>query len=218
MTRHSQRGLTLPELLIALLIFAMISGASVYALRLSVEGRDQLEEADAAIRDMQIARLIIKQDLATVALRTVRDEFGVPAPAPFLGGAGLALRKPVEGETLLLAFVRRGWENPGDVAPRPSLQAVEYLVVADKVVRRVRPYLDDASGQPRTDRVLFSDVTSVKIGFYAGEVSGRINWADLWPQGCAGALCPPPEAVQLTMTTARFGELEQLFWIGEIEP
>ena len=34
MTRPSQRGLTLPELLIALLVFAMISGAAVYALRL----------------------------------------------------------------------------------------------------------------------------------------------------------------------------------------
>lgn len=209
--RKEQQGLTLPELLIALLIFAMISGASVYALRLTVEGRSQLEESDKAIRDMQIARLILKQDLAQVAPRVIRDEFGFAYPAAFLGGDGLSFRKPVDGEQALMAFVRRGWANPGDKAPRSTLQAVEYLVIGDRLVRRVRPYLDDARGQPRSDRTLIAGVTSVSVGFYAGEVSGRLNWADLWPApGGEG----PPDAVRLLLTTERFGELEQLFWIN----
>ena len=63
MSRSSQRGLTLPELLIALLVFALISGAAVYSLRLSVEGREQLEKVDNDIRDMQIFRQVVKQDL-----------------------------------------------------------------------------------------------------------------------------------------------------------
>jgi general secretion pathway protein J len=211
MKRTRQQGLTLPELLIALLIFAMISGASVYALRLTVEGRAQLEETDKAIRDMQIARLILKQDLAQVAPRVVRDEFGYAYPAAFLGGGALSFRKPVEGERALMAFVRRGWANPDDKAPRSTLQAVEYLVIGDRLVRRVRPYLDDARGQPRSDRALIAGVTSVSVGFYAGEVSGRLNWADLWPApGGEG----PPDAVRLVLTTERFGELEQLFWVN----
>lgn len=216
--RRAQLGLTLPELLIALLIFAMISGAAVYALRLTVEGREQLEEADGAVRDMQISRLIIKQDLATIAFRTVRDEFGVAAPAPFIGGDGVALRKPVDGETLLMAFVRRGWDNPDDASPRSTLQAVEYLLIGDGLVRRVRPYLDDATGQKRTDRVLLKGLSSAKFSFYQGEISGRIDWVDLWPSTCSGAACAPPKAARLVIATRRFGELEQLFWIGELAP
>lgn len=216
--RRAQLGLTLPELLIALLIFAMISGASVYALRLSVEGREQLEAADAAVRDMQIARLILKQDLATIAFRTMRDEFGAASPAPFVGGDGIALRKPVDGETLMMSFVRRGWDNPDDAAPRSTLQAVEYLFIGDSLVRRVRPYLDDAAGQARTDRVLLKGLTSAKFSFYQGEVSGRIDWVDLWPPSCRGAACEPPKAVRLVTATPRFGEIEQLFWIGELSP
>ena len=117
----------------------------------------------------------------------------------------------------MLAFVRRGWDNPDDRAPRSTLQAVEYLMMGDTLVRRVRPYLDDARDQPRIDRVLLSGVSDLTVGFYAGEVSGRLNWADIWPQGCTGPTCQPPEALQLNLTTKRFGEIEQLFWIGDIE-
>lgn len=212
MRRHDQRGLTLPEVLIALLIFAMIAGAAVYALRLTVEGREQLQRADRDIRDMQIARLVIKEDLAQLAPRIARDEFGNPAPAAFVGGDGLADRTPAEGERLLMAFVRRGWANPGDATPRSTLQAVEYLQIDDALVRRVRPYLDDARGQKRIDRVLIAGVSSVSLAFFAGEVSGRLTWADLWPQTPGG---DPPDALRMTLTSKRFGELEQLFWINE---
>ena len=214
MNRISQRGLTLPELLIALLVFAMISGAAVYALRLSIEGREQLEEADRDIRGMQMMRLILKQDLAGFVDRRVRDEFGNKYPASFLGGDGLSFRPPVDGERLLMAFVRRGWTNPDDAAPRSSLQAVEYLIIGENLVRRVRPYLDDARGQPRTDRVLVENVSNFKIDFFTGQETGAgLVYSALWPapQGTGEA----PEAIRISFTTPRFGEIEQIFWVGK---
>lgn len=214
MTLRSQRGLTLPELLIALLIFAMISGAAVYALRLSVEGREQLEAADADIRDMQMARLILKRDFQGAVNRTVRDEFGNSYPAPFLGGDGLSFLPRVEGERLLMALVRRGWENPDDRAPRSTLQAVEYLMVGEDFVRRTRPYLDDARGQPHVDRVLLKGVPDLKLDFFTGqEASTGFVYSNLWPapQG-TGSI---PSAVRLSATTERFGPIEQIFWIGK---
>lgn len=215
MSAAGQRGLTLPELLIALLIFAMISGAAVYALRLSVEGREQLETADRDIREMQIARRIIKEDLALTTDRIVRDEFGNPLPASFIGGSGLAFRKLVEGEQSLVIFVRRGWINPDDRAPRSTLQAVEYLVKDGNLVRRVRPYLDDARDQPRFDRVLIGGVSNVSIVFATGnETSSGAEFIDLWPTPRSdGAITPP--AIRLMLTTKRFGEIEQLFWLGK---
>lgn len=215
MSRSSQRGLTLPELLIALLVFALISGAAVYSLRLSVEGREQLEKVDNDIRDMQIFRQVVKQDLFRLVMRTVRDEFGNLLPAPFLGGKGLSFRLPVEGEQSLLIFVRGGWANPDDRAPRSTLQAVEYLVKDGDLVRRVRPYLDDARGQPRNDRVLLADVSGVEIGFFTGEETGSgLQFSELWP--LPGSK-PAPEAIRLTLTTKRFGKIEQLFWIGDVK-
>ncbi len=214
MRRHRQKGVTLPELLIALLVFAMISGVAVYALRLSVEGREQLGIADAAIREMQIARLVIKEDLLQVVPRITRDEFGNANPAAFLGGAGLAFRPPKNGETLLVAFVRSGWDNADNLSPRSTLQAVEYVIVGEKLVRRTRPYLDDARGQPRTDRTLLSAVSGASVGFFAGETTAGLQWAELWPSPQAqGAI---PAGVRLTLTTKGFGSFEQLFFIGEV--
>ena len=49
-----QTGFTLPELLIALFIFALISGAAVYTLRLSIEGRGQVGRMDGVVRDLEV--------------------------------------------------------------------------------------------------------------------------------------------------------------------
>lgn len=213
MKRSLQRGLTLPELLIALLVFAMISGAAVYALRLSVEGREQLEHVDKDIREFQIMRQVLKQDFSGIVLRKVRDDFGNSLPAAFLGGKGLSFRLPAEGEKSLMVFVRRGWTNPDNRAPRSTLQAVEYLIKGEDLVRRVRPYLDDARGQPRTDRVLIAGVADAEVGFFTGaEASSGLVFSELWPLPQSKGV---PEAIRLTMTTKRFGKLEQLFWLGD---
>jgi hypothetical protein len=96
------------------------------------------------------------------------------------------------------------------------LQAVEYLVKGSDLCRRVRPYLDDARDQPRTDRVLVSNVSDVEIGFATGlEIAGRAEFVDLWPTPVARA--DFPQALRITMTAKRFGRLEQLFWLGRSE-
>ena len=191
----------------------MISGVAVYALRLTVEGRDQLGAADAFIRDMQVARIVIKEDLLLAAPRITRDEFGNRNPGAFMGGKGLAFRVPKDGEAVLLAFVRRGWANTGAAAPRPTLQAVEYLLIDDRLVRRSRPYLDDAERQPRMDRTLLTGVGAAEVAFFLNETSAGINWVELWPSPQVSA--PIPAAVKLTLTMKSFGVFEQLFYLGE---
>jgi general secretion pathway protein J len=216
MNRARQKGLTLPELLIALVIFSFISAAAVYALRIAVEGREQLSIADKAIREFQVSRLVMKEDLAQIALRPTRDEFGDARRPAFAGGAGVALGPPKEGEKVLLAFVRRGWDNPDAEAPRPTLQAVEYIETGGRLVRRTRPYLDDARGQPRHDRTLMSGVETAAVQFLGGETSAGLTWVELWPSAQGGGFVP--KAVKLTLTTRSFGVVEQWFWIGEIAP
>jgi len=212
--RAGQRGVTLPELLIALLVFAMISSAGVYALRLAVDGKEQLDASDAMLREWRLARIMIRQDMAQLAPRTVRDEFGQQQNAAFLGGAGFAARAPVAGEEPLAGFVRRGWTNPEDAAPRPALQYVEYILKEGDVVRRTRAYLDAARNQPSTDRVLFAGVDNVRISFLAGETSEELQWSTMWPT--PGAANFAPLAIRLEFESDRIGPVEQLFWVGAI--
>lgn len=212
--KRGQHGLTLVELLVAMLVFSFVASASVYALRLSINARDQLEAADGRIAEIEIARIVLKEDLAQIVDRPARDEFGDKARAAFRGGAEIRLRNPVPGETLLMGFVRGGWANPGGDAPRSSLQYVEYLEKNGALVRRIRPFLDAARGQPQYDRILISDARDIEVRFLAGEIRGELDWAASWPLPGAGSA--PPQAVSLRFVSDRFGALRDDFWIGRI--
>lgn len=214
-----QRGLTLPELLVALLIFSVVAAATVAALRLGVEARDQLKDAEARLAEMQIAAVVMKEDFAQARLRPVRDEFGDAAGPAFRGGIEARPRTEPAGERRLLAFVRAGWANPGADAPRSSLQYVEYLEKDGGLVRRIRPFPDDARGQKRFDRTLIGAVSGVRFQFLAGEVRGGLDWIDLWPPPGANAAAAPwaPRAVLLKFDSPRYGPVEERFWIGALE-
>ena len=214
MTRRAQRGVTIPELLIALLVFAFIASVGVYSVRLAIDGREQLVEADDALREWQLARIIIRQDLAQIVNRSVRDEFGERHAGPFIGGLGFSGRTPVSGETPLVGFVRGGWANYDPSTPRSTLQYVEYILKDGDILRRTRPYLDDARNQPETDRLLFEEVENVELTFLLGENSRGLEWTEDWPTGSASA---PPQAMRLTFISERFGEMEQLFWLGAFD-
>lgn len=212
MRRARQRGLTLPELLVALFVFALISSVGVYVLRLAVDGREQLTSVDETLREWQLARIIIRQDLMQAVNRTVRDEFGEYQPGPMLGGLGFSGRTPEAGERPLVAFVRGGWSNYDARTPRSSLQYVEYVLKDDDIVRRSRAYLDDVRDLPERDRAVFQGVDNVVFDFLLGETTRGLEWSENWPAGAAAM----PRAVRLRFVTEKYGEIEQLFWIGDV--
>ena len=214
--KAEQAGLALPELLIALLIFSMISAAGVGALRIAIEAREQFEAADDALRQWQSFDAVVKDDLTNLAPRVARDEFGDPAPAAFVGGRALELiTVGRNGETPLFAFVRGGRENPGYREPRSNLQHVEYVLRGDAIFRRARPYVDDAPNAAETERrVLYGLAGGARASFLFGQNSRGLEWVDTWPGG--GGAAAPPRALRLSTSTARYGSLELLFWIGDV--
>lgn len=212
MMRRSQRGMTLPEVLVALLMFSAIAATSVQALRLGVESRDQLEAMNARMKSEQLSRLLIKEDLAQIVLRTVRDEFGTTNTAPFRGNLTRYGGSAADDETTLAAFVRRGWINPEAESPRSALQYVEYIFRDGVLIRRARIYPDGAPGADVMERELFTGLDQVRAAFLVGEARGELQWADIWPTGGASL----PKALSLTFERNGAPPLTQLFWIGEI--
>ena len=214
--RRAQKGLTLPEVLIALLVFSMIASASVYALRLGVDSRDQLDAADRALKNLQIARILIKEDLAQIVQRPVRDEFGVSLPNVFTGGQAVFGGRVEDDETVLFSFVRNGWINPGSLSPRSALQYVEYVFRDGAVVRRSRAYLDEASNGDETERTVFEGLTDARAEFLNGELRGELVWVEAWPASGGALAVRPPRAVALTIEEESLAPLRQLFWIGDV--
>ena len=83
----SARGFTLVEVLVALVVFSIMSAASVYTLRLSVEARDQVSAAQEKTRSIDLMRTVMKQDIFQMIARPVRDEFGALNEQWFYGGS-----------------------------------------------------------------------------------------------------------------------------------
>ena len=214
MSKRAQIGVTLPEVMISLLIFALIASASVYALRLGVDSREQLGVADSRLKNLQIARTLIKEDMAQIVPRQVRDEYGGVSSAAFAGGQTVFAGRVEDDEKILVAFTRGGWLNPRASSPRSALQRVEYIFKGNTVVRRTRVYLDEAPNTEFAERVLFDGVEDARAEFLIGEFRGELDWGDVWPttDQTSGA----PRAIAIIVDRGEETPLRQLFWIGDL--
>ncbi|GAB4523493.1 MAG: type II secretion system minor pseudopilin GspJ [Parvularculaceae bacterium] len=178
-----KRGFTLVEMLIALLVFSIVSAAAIAVMRISIVSKERIDAASGRIGDIQIARSLMKADFAQAVSRPARDEFGNEEPA-FAGGA------PAVGGDALVALTRAGWINPGGAAARASLQRVEYVFREDVLIRRTRTYLDQGAGAAETETRLLDGLERVEFSFNIGPG----EWSDEFR---AAAVADFPRAVRL---------------------
>ena len=193
--RRAQAGFTLAETLVAMFVFALLATSGAAILFQTLEGKTRLEAETAELAQLTALHAALKADLAQVAPRLARDEFG--ASLPFSGGL-------TDPDPALLRLVRRGWTNPGAVERRSSLMAVSYDLRDGALVRRVILRPDATSSTPVRERVLMDGVRSAQLRFLANG-----QWSDIWVQGARGAGLP--EAVELTLDTESAGPLRLVF-------
>lgn len=187
-------GFTLVEMLVALLIFALIGAAGVAVMGSTLSNQERVRAKVDRYAELQRARAILKADLSQAASRRTRGEDGLPALTAFAGGSPWGEGGPI------LAFTRRGWENPDQTA-RASLQYVEYALVEGRLERRARPALDGARLGP--PQVLLRDVSAVTPAFLFGGA-----WTPSWKGNPQTDI---PAAVRLDMRLADLGDINQLF-------
>jgi general secretion pathway protein J len=139
---------------------------------------------------------LLTADLAQAAPRLSRDETGAVRPA-FEGGSGQA-------DTLALALVRRGWDNP-EGADRPSLQKVQYRLAGDRLERRAYRFVDGADAMAPV--ALVRGVRQLRLRYRDKEGT----WRERWDPTRVDDL---PRAVEMVVDTAESGSVRQLFLVG----
>ena len=184
--RAAQQGFTLIELLVALMIFAMLTGAGVLLLGNSVSAQAQVKARLDDMVAVQRAAGALSADLGQAVPRITRTEAGTLAPAFWSHRDGEA--QPV------LQFVRGGWDNLGNL-PRPSVQKVEYWVRQGRLERRTYAQLDGAAGEEPA--ALLEHVEDVVLRFR--DHQGK--WREDWTPGQPDLM---PRAVEMVVT--RTGE------------
>ncbi|MBB6122700.1 type II secretion system minor pseudopilin GspJ [Sphingobium subterraneum] len=199
--RSVVNGFTLIELMVALVIFAMLSSAGVYLLHgaVSAQGavREHLDTQASLIRTHKL----MEQDLAQAVSRISRTETGTLAPA-FYG-------RGVQGDLPLIEFVRGGWSNL-DNAPRPNLQKIAYW------------FREEGPGGPRLERQTTGQVDGAVPGAPVNLID-RVSKLDIAYRDETGAWLPDwqnkgakdmPTAVRLIVTRDKEPSLTLLFVVG----
>ena len=192
--RNVEAGFTLIEMLIALVIFGMITAAGVTLLTLTVRTQESSERVLETVGALRRTDALLNADLAQAAPRIRRDGDGQSVPA-FTGGNG--------GDALLMAFVRRGWED--ETAFRSSLQRVEYRLREGRLERWRYDAVDGAGravAMPLLERV-----RRVQLRYRDRDGAWRDRWDPTEPARL-------PTAVEITSDSEGQGQVRMLFLVG----
>lgn len=193
--RTRDRGFTLVEMLIALAIFGMLTAGGVALLSFSVSSQDMTDRQLATLSEIRRAGALMTSDLAQATARPWRDGTGA-AQAALAGGGN--------GDTRILVLVRAGWDNP-DQAQRSSLQRVEYRLQDRRLVRIGYTNVDGGGAAAVT--TLVEDVDQATLRFRDRQGEWQAAWRPTDPADL-------PSAVELVVSSTRFGAVRQLFLVG----
>ncbi|MET0104381.1 MAG: type II secretion system minor pseudopilin GspJ [Sedimenticola sp.] len=189
-------GFTLLELLVAIAIFATLSLMVFGGLRTLLDSREHTDIIATRLGRLQTAFLFMQQDLSQAVDRETRDPFGDSNPAMF----------QETGENSLV-FVQGG--KIGLESERVSLQRIAYRLDEGRLLRVNWPVLDLYQGSKSASIELMDNLSGMEVRFL-GE-----QWHEYWPPKVAeGPDHPLPRAVEVTLTTERWGEVQRVFLVA----
>ena len=196
-----QKGFTLFELLIAMVIFAVLGTTAYQGLFQTQRIRDRVLESSDRLSELRMAFFWMSDDMAQIIDRPVRGSLGSLEPSLQFSEAGDAI----------LTFTRAGWTNPAADAlpPRSNLQRVSYLVEGDRLLRQYDYHLDRVDDESGRLRRLITGVDSVGMRFL--DIEG--SWHDQWPpanveEQNANRM---PRAIEFEFVLESFGTVTRLF-------
>ncbi|HZZ94354.1 MAG TPA: type II secretion system minor pseudopilin GspJ [Usitatibacter sp.] len=182
------RGFTLVELLVALAIFALLSGFAYRSLTAMLDAREKLREEARKWRDVAVFVSRLERDLGSILPRLARGPSGA-----VLSPVSSALSTQDEGEGL--AITRSGSPLQEGVLAAP--QRVAYRLREGNVERLSWAALDAAPREEPAAIAILGPVRSLAFRFLdpkSGE--WRLAWAP------AGSAQPVPAAVEMTVELA----------------
>ncbi len=196
-------GFTLLELVVVIAIFAVFSLMAYGGLDSVLKTREQVEQAQDRIAQLQKAYVRLRNDLQQIRGRPARDGFGDVQPA---------VRSAERG---YIEFTRAGWRNPLRL-PRAGLERVAYRFEEGELIRMSWRVLDLAQDSKPVETVLLDRIDSVRWRY----LDESRQWRETWPAEILDRpeTSAPPQAIELTLRIEDLGEVFYLFRVGSDFP
>ena len=205
-------GFTLVEVLIAMAITATVATLAFASLSRTLDSVEGLRTQGDRITELNRAWGMLTRDLQHFVQRPVRNEFGSIDPV-MVGG---------EAADQSLSFTRGGWYNTTG-RPRSSLQRVRYVVEEETLYRESYLVLDRVNDTEPQRVALLEGVTLFELRFLGPDIPiepdefDTDRWQEAWAVGPASGGARPPEAIELRLELADWGELRWLYELPQTQ-
>jgi general secretion pathway protein J len=201
MSMKREKGFTLLELMIAIMIFAIMSAMAYGGLNSALNTRDHADAQAERLAQLQKTMMIMERDIEQAIDRPVRNNYGDTQPA--LSGSGYG--------SSLLEFSRSGRPNPMQLQ-RSNLERVGYLLQEDKLLRQLWPVLDRSLDSEPYEALLLDKVKGIDLRF----LDENKQWQTQWPSATPPDPNQPPppampRAVEITLDLEDWGRIRRVF-------
>lgn len=193
-------GFTLLEILVALLIFAILSVLMSDGLHRLIRVQQATERQATLLRDTQMAFVRMNRDLVAAVDRPITNAEGKHDLA-FYGSADR------------FSFTHLGASDSADANMRSALERISYAWHDQTVWRITWPSLDQAEHTTSEQRPWMTHVSEARFEY----LDERHQFHAGWPvQGQANLALP--RAVRVTLTVEGWGRVSQTFAIAAENP
>lgn len=196
-----KQGYTLIEVLIALVVFAILSTITSSVLYQSFDTRKKLDAQASQLNQIQLALKIIETDVTQMIERSIL-------------GNELRSFPPFIGQSHYIEFTRNGLVNPLGLEQRSSLQRLAYLCQNHQLIRRSWPYVDIQNRKQFQDKVLLQNLDQCSFAFLSHARQVLPEWREFAVQ-IHQKRETLPIAIQFTITPHEWGNMSLLFAIPE---
>ena len=200
----NQSGMTLLEILIALVIFTIIAAAGYTGLQQGIAVQQQLQQQQEFWRRLDAVMMMIEQDLDQV-----RD---LPPRVPLWDAVSFRGFSNNNSESLgeLLKFTRGGHQSilAENVSP---YQRLAYRLRDGVLYRVTWAGLNLPENVQGVESVLIAGIENVQLRF----LQENRRWLDRWPiRFTAENSASVPRAVELTLSMANGTSYKRVFHVG----
>jgi general secretion pathway protein J len=168
---NRQRGFTLIEIMVAVVITAILAAMTFQAIQQAVENRTRIGQNAERLQALQFTLRSLVQDFSQATPRPVRESSGASYQSAVMSGAPVGV---------LVTLTRGGWMNPAGLE-RSTLQRVRYVLEDGKLRREYWNVLDAQLDPPPIPRVLLDKVKSVQLRYMSENFSWQNDWPPLTP-------------------------------------
>lgn len=205
----NNRGFTLIEVLLAVVIFAMVGLASAAVLNSVMQNNAASKAHVQRMQQLQMAMLLLERDFWQIVPRQVRINGEDPLKQTLAGAKNF-----IESDDDGITFVQGGWTNPGMVLPRSEVQLVGYRLREQQLQRLYYIYPDAVTGTEPAVQVLLEGIEELKISYLspdsdAGDASQNNTASTAWKESWESEKWP--KAIRITLKSPEFGVIERVF-------